>query len=202
MFPEGAVTQAAEPAAPGAADGLQGEGDDGGDDAEAGGAGAEETPAGGQEGGGQQEPDHREADQNQQGQDQEHEGEEVQAEPEPHGALQRQRPGDEHLLPLGGSCTDPHPPLCSSCTPPDLRGHRLPQHQEVRLLQERGAPLQPGVLQEEHAAGSERSVNSSTRMKVHSDYILEGSFQLHTNHFSVILIIMVFPGHTIQLCTL
>lgn len=61
---ESTVTQAAEPAAPGAPHGLQGERNDCGDDAKTRGAGPKETPAGRQEGRGEQKPDHREADKN------------------------------------------------------------------------------------------------------------------------------------------
>lgn len=111
MSSESPPSQAADPASARAAHGLQGEGDDRRDDAEAGGAGPEETPAGRQEGRGEQEPDDREAHQNQQGQDQEPEGKEVQAEPVPHGSLQRLGSGNRHLLPLGGPCSGPRSPL-------------------------------------------------------------------------------------------
>lgn len=46
---ESPASQAAEPASPGAAHGLQREGDDCGDDAETGGTSAKEAPAGRQE---------------------------------------------------------------------------------------------------------------------------------------------------------
>lgn len=156
---ESPATQAAEPAAAGAPHGLQGEGDDGRDDAEARGASQEATAAGRQEGGGQQEPDDREADQNQQGQDQKHEGEEGQAESVSYDPLQRLRPGRGRLLPRR-SChpADRGRPL-SSCSTGRLRSRRLHQPEEVLLLKDRRPSLQPRLLQEEPAARSERSLN-------------------------------------------
>lgn len=65
---ESPAAQAAEPASVGAANGLQGEGDDRRNDAEARGASSQETPAGRQESWGEQEPDDRKTNQNQQGQ--------------------------------------------------------------------------------------------------------------------------------------
>ena len=122
---ESPVAQAADPASPGAADGLQGEGDDRGDDAETGGASSKEAPAGRQKGRGEQEPDDRETDKNQQGQDQKHEGQEVQAEPEPHGALQRHRPGLGYLLPHRGPCSGAGTSPSFTSGPVELRSYRL-----------------------------------------------------------------------------
>lgn len=158
VCPESPVTQAAEPASPGAPHGLQGEGDDGGDDAEARGASPEETPAGGQEGGRQQEPDDREADENQQGQDQEHEGEEVQAEPVSHDPVQRLRPGHGRLLPRRGHRAHAGASPSSAGGPGELRGPRLHQPKEVLVLKDRGSSLQPPVLPGQPAARSERRI--------------------------------------------
>ncbi len=157
--PESPAPQAAEPASPGAPHGLQGEGNDRRDDAEAGGASPKETPAGRQEGRGEQEPDDRETDKNQQGQDQKHEREEVQAESVPHDPVQRLRSGLGHLLPHRGPRSGPGASLSSTGGPGELRGQRLHQPQEVLLLKDRGPSLQPRVLQEEPAACSERSLN-------------------------------------------
>lgn len=159
---ESPPAQAAESASPGAAHGLQGEGDDGRDDAETGGEGPEETPAGRQEGGGEQEPDHRETDKNQQGQDQKPQREKVQAEPVSHGSLQRLGSGNSHLFPSRG----PHSVTgtCGSSTSSsgELWRERMQQPEKVLVFKDRGSPLQPGVLQEEPAACAERSLNQKS----------------------------------------
>lgn len=156
---ESSATQAAESASPGAPHGLQGERDDRWDDAEAGGACPKETPAGRQEGRGEQEPDDRETDENQQGQDQKHEGEEVQAEPVPHGSVQRFCPGNGHLLPSRGPRSYPGTSLPSSSSPIELWSERVHKPQEVLVLKDRSCSLQPRVLQEEPHARAEHSVN-------------------------------------------
>lgn len=166
---ESAVTQAAEPAPPGAPHGLQGERDDRGDDAKTGRAGPEETPAGRQEGGGEQEPDDREADQNQQGQDQEHERTQVQAEPLPHDPLQRLRPGNGRILPRGGPRPRPGPSSSRALAAPRLRRGRLPQPEKVLVLKDGGPALQPGLLQEEPAAGAERSLGPNDWRSLRQD---------------------------------
>lgn len=159
LFSESPATQAAEPASPGTPHGLQGKGDDRGDDAEARGTSPKETPAGCQEGRGEQEPDDRATDENQQGQDQKHEREEVQAESVSYDPVQRLRPGHGHLLSDRGSCSSPGTSLSSTSSPGELWRERLHQPQEVLLLQDRGPSLQPRLLQEEPAARSERSLN-------------------------------------------
>lgn len=156
---ESPATQAAEPAATGAPHGIQGEGDDGRDDAEARGASQKETAAGRQKGRGEQEPDDRKADQNKQGQDQEHEGEEVQAKPVSHDPLQRLRPGRGNFLPRRSSRPAGRGPPSSSGSSGVLWSRRLQQPEEVLVLQDWRPSVQPRLLPEEPAAGSERSLN-------------------------------------------